>query len=56
MTLAWLSLMLLLAASQRGAFLVPLASIVYHTTAAGRGLDPMLPTTAAPAVDLAALG
>ena len=56
LTLAWLSLLLLLAASQRGAFLVPLASSVYHTTAAARGLDPMLPTTAAPAVALAALG
>ena len=56
LTLAWLSLLLLLAASQRGAFLVPLASSVYHTTAAARGLDPLLPTTAAPAVALAALG
>ena len=56
LTLAWLSLLLLLAASQCGAFLVPLASSVYHTTAAARGLDPMLPTTAAPAVALAALG
>ena len=54
--MAWLSLLLLLlAASQRGAFLVPLASSVYHTTAAARGMDPMLPTTAAPAV-AAALG
>ena len=56
LTLAWLSQLLLLAASQRGAFLVPLASSVYHTTAAARGLDPTLPTTAAPAVALAALG
>ena len=56
LTLAMLSLLLLLAESQRGAFLVPLASSVYHTTAAARGLDPMLPTTAAPAVALAALG
>ena len=56
LTLAWLSLLLLLAASQRGAFLVPLASSVYRTTAATRGIDPMLPTTAAPAVALAALG
>ena len=56
LTLAWLPLLLLLAASQRGAFLVPLASSVYHTTAAARGLDPMLPTKAAPAVALAALG
>ena len=54
LTLAWLSLLSLLAASQRGAFLVPLASNVYHTTAAARGFDPMLPTTAAEA--LAALG
>ena len=56
LTLAWLSLLLFLAASQPGAFLVPLASSVYHTTAAARGLDPMLPTTAAAAVALAALG
>ena len=56
LTLAWLSLLLLLAASQRSAFLVPLTSSVYHTTAAARGTDPMLPTTAAPAVALAALG
>ena len=55
LTLAWLSLLLLLASSQRGAFLVPLASSVYHTSAPPRGLDPMLPTTAAPAVALAAL-
>ena len=56
LTLAWLPLLLLLAASQRGAFLVLLASGVYHTTAAARGLDLMLPTMAAPAVALAALG
>ena len=56
LTMAWLSLLLLLAASQRGAFLVPLASSVYHTTAAARSIDPMLPTTAAPAVALAAPG
>ena len=56
LALAWLSLLFLLAASQRGAFLVPLASSVYHTTAAARGIDPMLPTTAAPAVALAAPG
>ena len=56
LTLAWLSQLLLLAASQRGAFLVLLASSVYHTTAAARGLDPMLLPTAAPAVVLAALG
>ena len=56
LTLAWLSRLLLLAASQRDAFLVPLASFVYHTTAAARGIDPMLPATAAPAVALAALG
>ena len=56
LTLAWLSLLLLLAASQRGAFLVPLASSMYHTTAAARGIDPVLPTTAAPDVALAALG
>ena len=46
-TLAWLSLLLLLAASQRGAFLVPLTSSVYDTTAAARGINPILPTTAA---------
>ena len=56
LTLAWLSLLLLLAASQRGAFLVPLASSVCHTTAEARGIDPMPSTTAAPAVALAALG
>ena len=56
LTLAWLSLLLLFAASQRGAFLVPLASSVCHTTGAARGIDPMLPTTAALAVALAALG
>ena len=56
LTLAWLSLLFLLAASQRSTFLVPFASGVYHTTAAARGLDPMLPTTAAPAVALAGLG
>ena len=54
LTLACLSLLLRLAASQRGAFLVPLASSVYHTTAAARGIDAMLPTTAA--VALATLG
>ena len=54
--LAWLSLLLLLAASRRGAFPVPLASSVYHKTAAARGIDSMLPTTSAPAVALAALG
>ena len=56
LTLRWLSLLFLLAASQRGAFLVPLSSSVYHTTAAARGIDHMLPTTATPAVALAALG
>ena len=56
LTLAWLSLLLLLAARQPGTFLVPLASSVYHSTAAARGLDLMLPTTAAPAVALVALG
>ena len=55
-TLAWLSLLLLVAGSQRGAFLALLASSVYHTTAAARGIDPMLPTTAASAVALAVLG
>ena len=54
--LACLSQLVLLAASQRGAFLVLLASSVYHTTAAARGLDPILPTTAAAAVALTALG
>ena len=39
-TLAWLSLLLLLAASQRGAFLAPFACSVYHhTTAAARDID-----------------
>ena len=56
LTLARLSLLLLLAARQRGAFLVSLTSSAYDTTAAARGIDPMLPTTAAPAVALAALG
>ena len=56
LTLAWLSLLLLLAAGHRGAFLAPLASSVYHTTAAARGIDPMMPTTATLAVALAALG
>ena len=56
LTLTWLSQLLLLAASQRGAFLVLLANSVYHTTAAARGLDPMLPTTAAAAVALAVFG
>ena len=56
LTLAWLSLLLLLAASQRGAFLVPLASSVFNTTAAARCIDPMLPTTTAPAIALAAPG
>ena len=55
-TLAWLSLLLLLAASQRGAFLAPLASSVYHTTTAARSIDATLPATATPAVALAALG
>ena len=37
LTLAWLlSLLLLLAASQRGTFLVPPASSVYHTMADGK--------------------
>ena len=56
LTLAWLSLLLLLAASQLGATLLPLASSVYDTTAAAHGIDPLLPTTAAPAVALAAIG
>ena len=55
-TVAWLSLRLLLAASQRGAFLAPLASSVYHTTTAARGIDVISPITATPAVALAALG
>ena len=54
--LPWLSLPLLLAASQRGALLAPLASSVYHTTAVARVIDAILPTTATPAVGLAALG
>ena len=51
-----LSLLLLLAASQSGAFLALPASSVYHTMAAARGIDVILPTTATPAVTLAALG
>ena len=56
LTLAWLSLLLLLAASEHGALLAPLASRVYHTTAVARVIDAILPTTATPAVALAALG
>ena len=55
-TLPLLSLLLLLAASQRGALLAPLDSSVYHTTAVARVFDAILPTTATPAVALAALG
>ena len=55
-TLAWLSLLLLLAASQRGVFLVPLASSVNHTTTAARGNNVILSTTGTPAVALTALG
>ena len=55
-TLAWLSLLLHLAASQSAALLAPLASSVYHTTAAARVIDVILPTTATPAVAVAALG
>ena len=53
--LGYLSL-LLLAASQRGALLAPLAGSVYHTTAVARVIDAILPTTATPGVALAALG
>ena len=56
MTLPWLSLLLLLAASQRGGLLAPLPARVYHTTAAARDIDAMLPTMATPAVALAVLG
>ena len=58
LTPAWLSLLFLLAASQRGAFLLiaPLASSVYRTTAAARDIDPILLTTATPGIALAALG
>ena len=52
LTLAWLSQPLLLAASQRGAIPVLLASSVHYTTAAARSLDSMLLTTAAAAVAL----
>ena len=52
----WPSLLLLLAASQRGALLAPLASNIYHTTAVARVIDAILPTTATPTVALAALG
>ena len=54
--MAWLlSLLLLLAASQRGAFLSPTAGSVYNIMmAAARGIDAILPTTATPAVDVAA--
>ena len=55
-TLAWQSLLMLLAASQHGALLAPLASSVYHTTAAARVIVAILPTTATPAVALAAFG
>ena len=55
-TLPWLSLLLLLAASQHGALLAPLASSVYLTTAVARVIDAILPTTATPTVALAALG
>ena len=55
-TLTWLSLLLLLAASQRGAHLAPLASSVYHTTAAAHVIGAILPITATPAVGVAALG
>ena len=52
---AWLlSLLLLLTASQRGAFLSPPASGKHHTLAAARGIDDLLPT-AALAVAVAAL-
>ena len=54
--LPWLSLLLLLAASKRGALLAPLASSMYHTTAVARVIDAILPTTAMPAVALAAFG
>ena len=54
--LAWLSLLLLLASSKRGAFLALLASSVYHRSAAVRGIDPVVPATATSAVALAALG
>ena len=49
-TVAWLSLLLLLAANQRGAFLAALAGSVYHTTTAARGIDAVLLMTATPAV------
>ena len=50
-TLVWLlSLLLLLAASQRGAYLASPASSVYHTMAAARGIDVILPTTVTLAV------
>ena len=42
-TLPWLSLLLLLAASQRGALLAPLSISVYHTTAVARVIDAVLP-------------
>ena len=45
-----LSLMLLLAASQRGAYLTPPTSSVYHTMAAARGIGVISSTTAMPAV------
>ena len=51
-----LSLLLLLAVSQRGALLAPLASSVYHTTAAARDIGAILPTTGTPAVALTPLG
>ena len=59
-TLAWLfyyiSLLLLHAASRRGTSLYLPTGSVCHTMAAARNIDDILPTTAAPAVILAALG
>ena len=54
--LAWKSLLLPLAASQRGALLASLASSVYHTTAATRVVGAVLPTPVTPAVAVEALG
>ena len=51
-----LSLLLLVAASQRGTFLALPASSLYHTMPAARDIDVILPTTATPAATLAALG
>ena len=44
-TLAWLLLLPLIAESQRGTFLAPSDSSVYHTMAVSHGIDYISPTT-----------